>query len=201
MDEKVDCPLSHSLYPSVFPSAVPPESHSFMAMSWKRLEPASAKLSGHSFHQPIRTQIVWVSWNLYLHVERQTEVRRVQDLQWILSLSLSGCMVSLWWRWEWRMHQWPCLLSSSRLNTLNKCASMKLDVSLPKKKVSGQCFLFFKTFNSEWDLSESFENCYEIHCVCVCVYICSRFLCWIENSKEQHFSKWKPFVTLLLFSK
>lgn len=26
--------------------------------------------------------------------------------------------------------------SSRRLNTLNKCASMKLDVNLPKKKVS-----------------------------------------------------------------
>lgn len=40
----------------------------------------------------------------------------------------------------------PCVcvvsLSSRRLNTLNKCASMKLDVNLPKKKVS-QTFLLW----------------------------------------------------------
>lgn len=33
--------------------------------------------------------------------------------------------------------------SSRRLNTLNKCASMKLDVNLPKKKVSVSAVSYF----------------------------------------------------------
>ncbi len=175
MDEKVDCPLSHSLYPSVFPSAVPPESHSFMAMSWKRLEPASAKLSGHSFHRPIRTQIVWVSWNLYLHVERQTEVRRVQDLQWILSLSLwlYGFFVV-----EMRVTDAPVTVSSLFQSTQHseQVCLHETGREPPQEESKWPVFLFFRTFNSEWDLSESFENCYEIQCVCVCVYLFQVFV-------------------------
>lgn len=45
----------------VFPPAVQPESRSFIGISCKRLEPTAAKLSRHSIHQPIRTQIVRVS--------------------------------------------------------------------------------------------------------------------------------------------
>lgn len=42
-----------------------------------------------------------------------------------------------------------CVFASRRLNTLNKCASMKLDVSLQRKKVSAGSYVICSLFYIE----------------------------------------------------